>query len=150
MTTTSHLRGNGGVDAPHAKITRRMSVVRWPLVAGALVALAGLLLPGYGPLLASTYAELLPGHTHIFAPGPGHAHSYEFAGASADVVALPSADDASGSVVVVVVATAMMLAAAAFPAMAGLLLGAARRTLALARGFITIPDSPPPKTLLPL
>ena len=128
-------------------------------LAIALAAVSGLLLPAYGPMLASSYAELLPGHTHVYAVSPlqAHGHSYEVAGSNggADttgpdggVLALPATDDGGLIIVVVVVATALLLASAALVSAPALQWAIAQRRRPTVERLAAGPDLPPPRLLL--
>ena len=124
----------------------------------AFAAVSGSLLPAYGPMLASSYAELLPGHTHVYAVSPlqAHGHSYEVAGSNggADttgpdggVLALPATDD-GGLIIVIVVATALLLASAALVSAPALQWAIVQRKRPTVERLAAGPDLPPPRLLL--
>lgn len=117
----------------------------------ALLIAGGLLLPAYGPLINSSYAELLPEHNHVMLKGtPNHAHFYEPGGASneSDVLAVPRTS-ADGAIAVVVAAGAALLALQALlTAPTGLRRLASGRTLALLHGIALAPTAPPPRSAL--
>jgi hypothetical protein len=130
-----------------------MSLVdtRWLWLSFALLIVGGLLLPAYGPLISSSYAELLPEHDHVMLAGtPSHSHAYEEPGSpgETDVLAVPGAI-ADGAIAVVVAAGAALLALRAYlPSLVGLRRIVAAKTLALLGGIAVAPIAPPPKPLL--
>lgn len=119
----------------------------------ALLIAGGLLLPAYGPLISSSYAEWLPEHNHVMLNGdPEHTHLFDAGEPSGagDVLALPDAT-ADGAIAVVVGAgAALLVLLALLPAPTGLRRLASGRTLALLHGIALAPTAPPPKLTLSL
>ena len=117
----------------------------------ASLVVAGLLLPVYGPLISSSYAELLPEHDHVMLDGiPNHTHSSDGGEISsgADALSLPGIV-ADGAVAVVIATGGALLALWAYlPAPPALRCFAARRTPALCGAVALRPSAPPPKAIL--
>lgn len=109
------------------------------------------MLPAYGPMISSSYAELLPEHDHVMLAGtPSHSHAYEqpgYSGAS-DVLAIPGSAGDGAIAVVVATAAALLSHWALLAAPTGLRRLAAKPGLELLRGLTLVPTAPPPKPAL--
>lgn len=137
-----------------ARIGKLRLQVGWPLLV-ILLAIVGLLLPAYGPALESGYAEMLPGHSHVFlAQTPGHSHSYATNAAGADttgegggVLALPGIDNSGSIAIVVAAAFAALASGVALIAPVTTVRSWVFRQLALVTNAL-VPTTPPPKPSL--
>ena len=144
------LAGNGYMGKWHTGESRWTG--GWSLLV-VLLAIGGLMVPAYGPALEPGYAEMLPGHTHVFfnRSNANHSHSYVTDGVGADttgegrgVLALPGVDTYGSMGIVVATAFAALALGAALIAPVTTIRVWVFRQLALAANTI-VPTAPPPK-----
>ena len=125
---------------------------RWFLPV-VLVAIAGLMLPVYGTALASGYAEMIPGNSHIFVGGASHntEHLYAIVKPGTDnsnretgVLALPGGDNSGLIAIVVAVALATLALWAGLTGPLATVFAWQCRQLSLTISIV-VPDAPPPR-----